>query len=56
MRIGKAKNVQEYIASFQKQPQVLLKQMHAAIKKAAPDAEDCAKRNKQACSSVHSVF
>ncbi|MES2621731.1 MAG: DUF1801 domain-containing protein [Bacteroidota bacterium] len=40
MRIAKAKNVDEYIAVFPKATQQLLVHMRAAIKKAAPDAEE----------------
>lgn len=36
----KAKNVDEYIASFPKDIQVLLEQMRSTIKKAAPQAEE----------------
>lgn len=36
----KAKNVDEYIASFPKDTQVLLEQMRSTIKKAAPKAEE----------------
>ena len=40
MKTLKVKSVDEYIAAFPKQTQVLLKQMRATIKKAAPTAEE----------------
>ena len=44
MKTLKAKSVDEYIAAFPKKTQALLKQMRAAIKKAAPTAEEIMSR------------
>jgi uncharacterized protein YdhG (YjbR/CyaY superfamily) len=40
MKITKAENIDEYIASFPKEIQKMLKAMRTTIKKAAPEAEE----------------